>query len=245
MAIYEKIKDYIKVKNNKLIFTGDEMIGYIPLNYFEGTTQYAYFYKDYIKLLGIFNYSIFNNNKSITGLGTFKVPSMIESKPYKIEKKELKLLNGSDKQFYNLLYYRNGDVIINDINSPMDISNVELFFKLFISGKLPNTIPYDELQNLFLKNAKMNGFMYPISNQTLGILIHELMKSSDDLQKPYAHTNFNESKTGYKPINIKDCPKYISPYTAFTSENFNESMVLAIMNDKPLDAPLEKLLIDK
>jgi hypothetical protein len=244
MNMYDKIAKYIKFENNRLIFTGDEMVAYIPSFFFDGSTEYALFEGEYIKLLGIFNYSIFDKGKSVTGLGTFKVPTVMLTKPSKIEKEELTLLSTSKKQMYHLLKYYKGDMIIVDTRIPQDIGNVEMFFKLFTSGNLPNTIPYDDIQNLFLDNAKANGFSYPISNHILGIIIRELSKSQSDLQKPYALTKFNDTKTNYQPINIKDNPRYISPFTAFTSEDFNASIPLAIMNDKPIDAPLEKLLIE-
>ena len=45
----------------------------------------------------------------------------------------------------------------------------------------------------------------------------------------------------YKPINIKMVPKYISPYTAITSENWDESVRAAVLMKDKEDAPVSPL----
>jgi hypothetical protein len=49
----------------------------------------------------------------------------------------------------------------------------------------------------------------------------------------------------YKPIDIKMVPKFISPYTAITSENWDEALRAAILMKDKEDAPespLEKVV---
>ena len=54
----------------------------------------------------------------------------------------------------------------------------------------------------------------------------------------------NSSANHYKAINIKDIPKFISAYSAITSENWDEAVVNAIENKSTRDIPMEKILMD-
>jgi hypothetical protein len=46
----------------------------------------------------------------------------------------------------------------------------------------------------------------------------------------------------YQSMALKNISKHISPYTAIISEDFDESVVYAMMNNTPKDTPLEKIL---
>ena len=53
--------------------------------------------------------------------------------------------------------------------------------------------------------------------------------------------NMNE----YRPINITMAPKFVSPYTAITSQNWDEALRAAILLKDKKDAPespLEKVI---
>ena len=47
----------------------------------------------------------------------------------------------------------------------------------------------------------------------------------------------------YKCINIRQVPKYVSPYAAITSENWDEAVVSAVMNDNKTYIPQEKIIM--
>jgi len=49
---------------------------------------------------------------------------------------------------------------------------------------------------------------------------------------------------GYKSIAIKEVPKYVSPFTAITSENWNEAIISSInMDNKEIYTPMEKIMM--
>ena len=47
----------------------------------------------------------------------------------------------------------------------------------------------------------------------------------------------------YQSMSVKGVSKLISPYTALLSEDFDESIMYAMMNDDPKDSSLERVLI--
>lgn len=224
--------------------TGNTFIFYVPEKYF--TTKDAVIVGEYVSVLGILNYEIVNSNtgKSTTGIKLFNFPTVFICKPATIEKqKELQINKNSDPADYRLLKFKKDDEVISSVKTPEDIANVESFYNLFMRGNLPNTIPYNELQNIVYENMKLNGYSYGITMQLIGILISELYRSSKNLDIPYRLSGSTDP-LDYKTMDIRQIPKHVSPFVALTSENWDESMVGAITTKNSKDSPMEKLLMD-
>jgi len=233
---------FLKRDNDSILFSGEgEFIFYVPEYFFE--TKNAVIIGEYVNILGILNYTIETNGKNI-GLKTFKFPSVLLTKPYAIEKvKNIKLIKNSEEQDYRLLKYKEGDQIIVSTKVPNDIKNVEDFYQMFlITGKIPTTIPYNELQKYYLKTMEVNGSKYGVNIQLFGIVISEQCRDPKDLSKPFRLSN-EKDMTNYLPVSIKTIPKYISPYTAITSENWDEALVSAIMAKDGEESPMEKIIM--
>ena len=75
------------------------------------------------------------------------------------------------------------------------------------------------------------------------MIISEMARDPNDITKLFRHTRM-EDMTSYKLISIKEVPNQTSPYTAITSENWNESIISAIMNKNTTPAPMETLFTD-
>jgi len=238
------LPSFIKEEHNKLIFVGKdkEFVAYIPEKYFD--RKMAEQMGEYIELLGVFNYTVqdLKTGKNI-GLKRFKLPTFFITKPYMTEKKkEVKLLKESEIEDYRVLRYREGDEIASSIDLVQYIGNVEKFINLWYSlGYINNTIGYDELLDYILANASINGVNYGLSAQMIGFTITEICRDIDNPDVPFrlsGKTNMHE----YKSMALKNISKHISPYTAIISEDFDESLIYAMMNNTPKDTPLEKIL---
>ena len=106
-----------------------------------------------------------------------------------------------------------------------------------------NFIPYEDLYNYFLYPMEVNGGNYGISAQAFGVFVAKLCRQKNNLDKEFRLSkNKLKNNTNYTSISIKTVPKYTSPYTAITSENWDESVVAALMNNNKVDVPLEKLM---
>lgn len=236
------LPEYIYQKNDSIIFRGDgEFFFYVPEKFFE--LNVASYVGEYISLLGILTYAVKIGKRTI-GPKQFNYPTRFMTKPYKVNKlKGVRLIKEDKKQDYRVLCYKSGDEIIHEIRVPQAIENVESFIKLFvIGGYIPNTIPYDKLQNYFLENIAYNGYDYNIALQMLGIVISEICRDRKDINKPFRLSGSSDMNA-YTPIGIKTVARLISPYSAITSENFDESIVFASLNNnKEVPIPLERVL---
>lgn len=232
---------FLKRKGDSILYNGEgEFIFYIPEIFFD--QQIAYFEGECISTLGIMDYTIKVNNK-LSNLHSFNYPTRFTTQPYKVEKiTGVKLIKESEPDDYRVLYYKKDDPIIIDIKVPQDIDNSEALIKLFIkNGHIPNTIPYNKIQDYFVSNYLYNGNKYSFTLQLFGIIISELCRSKKDIKIPFRLSKDNDMNN-YKPISVKQIPKLISAYTALTSENIDESIVFASLNKNKVAIPLERVL---
>lgn len=241
-----RIPPFVKLDGDSVVFNldeGYEFAFYIPEIYFE--RKNAIIIGEFVNLLGIMDYTITDPKGKNNGLHKFYFPNIFLTKPYTIEKiKRVKLIANSKEDDYRVLRYKKGDIIIVSTKNPQDINNVEEFYRLFLSGKLPNTVRYDEMQNYIIDNMSLNGNSYNVNMQLFGILISEMCRAKNDLSKSFRLSG-TDDMTAYSTINIRDIPKYIDPYASITSENWDNAVVNAITSDNASKSPMERLLMEQ
>lgn len=238
----EKLPQFLKREKDSILFNGDgEFFFYVPEKFFD--LNIATYIGANINILGVLNYAIKYKDGKMSDLKTFDYPTRFLTHPYKVDKiKNTKIIKESKAMDYRILTYRKGDAIIIDTSVPQSLQNVEDFIKLFvINGHIPNTIPYDKLQSYFIDNITYNGSNYGVALQLFGIIVSELCRSNKDINTPFRLSRDTDMKD-YNAISVDSVAKLISPYSAINSDNFNESMVYACMNNKKVQIPLERVL---
>lgn len=254
---------FLKRDGDSLLFNKNgQFVFYVPEIYFDrGDAQIK---GEYINILGILDYTIFNVDGSNIGLKRFYFPTVFLCKPSRIEKAkklhlkkvlEPKVLHNAavesdvddnddeiHTQDYRLLIFEKGDAVVVSTKVPQNIANVEDFYRIFLTGKLPTTIPYDKLQDYFIESMSLNGSSYGMSLQMFGIVVSEMCRDPKDPARAFRHTKFKDQRS-YRAISIKDLPKYISPNSSISSENWDLGVLGAIMNPTNANSPMEKLLM--
>lgn len=238
------IPSWLKKDGESVLYNGDGYFAFfVPENYFLGkNSAKAIIMGDTVNLFGVLDYQLFTSNNKPNGpIRCFKFPSVFLTKPTSIEKiKNIKLVDWDDAKDYRILKYEKGAQIVVSTKVPQDLQNVEFFYSLFLGGNLPTTIPYEDLYTYLTENVNLAGESYDITNQLLGIVVSEMARDPNNLEKAFRNSNAKH----YKTIDIKDIPKFISPYSAITSENWDEAVVNAIENKNTRDIPMEKILMD-
>lgn len=236
---------FLKANGDALLFNEQdkEMIFYIPEKYFE--RNIAEQIGDEFNLIGIFDYTIqdLKTGKN-NGLHNFRFPSFFKTVPFSSEKaKQLTLIKQSKPTDYRILRYRYGSEVIQSTKVIQFIGNVEKVNNLiFVLGYIINTIPYDKIFEYVIDAMNINGEDYGLNFQMFGVVLSEICRSTKDINIPYRLSG-SKDLHDYQSVSIKQVSKLISPYTALISENFDESMAYAMMNDDPKDNPLERILI--
>lgn len=241
MSNYQ-VPKFLKRDGDALLFNEEgQFVFYVPEIYFD--RKDAQIKGEYINLLGILDYTIFNKNGSNIGLKRFNFPTVFLTKPSRTEKiKNIRLKSVTDPQDYRMLIYEKGDAVVVSVKVPQNIANVEDFYKIFLCGKLPTTIPYDKLQNYFIDSMELNGSSYGMCLQMFGFVVGEMCRDPKNPGKAFRLTNFKD-QMAYKAISIKDLPKYISPNASIGSENWDMGVIGAVMNPSVTNSPMEKLIM--
>ena len=232
---------YIKEIGEKIIYDGDgEIVYYVPEKYFE--LSIANVIGEYVETMGVFQYCEFSKSGKAGELKPFKHPTIFQCKPSLIEKvSDYHLQNTKVPSGYRILHFKNKDELISQTSTPQVIENVEKFMNLLKGGHLPDHIPYNEIQDYVIMNAKLNDFSYKVSTQIIGLIISEIYRNPKDLSIPFRHTSMDDMRA-YKAINVNKVPKYASTYTALTSENADEAIAGAMINTGTAHSPLEVML---
>lgn len=239
------LPNFVKEVDQKLIFSkpDSELVFYVPEKYFERNIVEES--GEVFTLLGVFDYTVqdLNTGKNI-GLHNFRFPSFFQSIPGKIEKKKgLMLTKYSKQEDYRILRYREGDTVIVSTIVTQFIGNVEKLNNLFyVLGYIPNTIPYDRIFQYIIDGMNINGEAYEVNNQMIGITLGEVCRDIENDRIPYRLSGKTDPHA-YQTMSVKNISKLTSPYTALISEDFDESILYAMMNDNPKDTPLEKVLV--
>lgn len=236
------VPSFLKKDGDSLIFNQEgEFIFYVPEIYFDRGD--AIITGEFVNTLGIMDYAIFDTNGKSKGLKRFYFPTVFLTKPYQMDKmKNVKLTKSQEARDYRLLRYRKGDTVVVSTKVPESPSNIEDFYRIFLSGKLPTTIPIDKLQDYMMDNCTYNGESYGVNIQIFGILIGVMARDLNNPNKAFRHTKWTDP-TAYRFLPIREVPKYISPSQSITSENWDNAITGAIMNPNDVESPLEKLMM--
>lgn len=235
---------FIKVKENSFLFANDGTFKfYVPEKYF--SNKLAEFVGEYINLFGMLSYSIHDkNDKPIGKLRTFKFPISFLTKPDEIEvAKGLVLTSNNKPEDYRILKYHKDGVIVVNYNIAEDAENIQRWYSALDTGALPNNLPYDELQNYFLRNVQLTGNKYSVSLQLIGVVISELCRSRKDADTPYRLGGSKDS-SDYQWMSIKDIPRGTSPFTALQSEEWDKAVISSMTTDVNSESPLERIMMD-
>jgi len=236
------VPKFLKRDGDALLFNEDgQFVFYVPEIYFDRGD--ALIKGEYVNLLGILDYSIFKPNGSNIGLKRFYFPTVFLCKPSRIEKsKNLRLKEATEAQDYRLLIFEKGDAVVVSVKVPQNIANVEDFYRIFLTGKLPTTIPYDKLQDYFVESMTLNGSSYGITLQMFGIVTGAMCRDRNNPARAFRHTKITDMMA-YSAISIKDLPKYVSPNSSIGSENWDLGVIGAIMTPPGVSSPMEKLVM--
>ena len=240
---------FYKEENNSLICTvkpNQELYFFVPECYFGSRS--AIIDGEYVSLLGVFNYAIYQDDKPVSELKTFKFPSIFLTQPHAIQKmKDVVLTKNMGKQDYRVLKYKPGDKLVVEMNIPQQVENIEEFVRLWvITGHIP-TIDYRQIWEYFINNIKDNGNKYGLNNQVFGVFQAKLCRNPENYEEPFriSKAKKNGEWENYKPVSVKEVVDYASPYISMSSENFDDSVVAATMMTSNKYSPLEKVLTGK
>lgn len=235
---------YFKRVNDSIIYDGQGTLKvYVPEKQFD--LNIAKIHGDFIDILGIVPYAIEDKSGKMSKLHKINYPTVFSTKPTKVDKlTNVVLTKESKAQDYRVLNFANGAPIVVHTKVPQSTDYVKAMLNLFIiTGNIPNTIPYDKIHEYLDRNIRANGANYGINAQLWGVIFSELCRSKKDPDIPFRLSK-DTDMYNFEPMSVKEVSKILSPFAAIQSENFDDSVVHAIMTDRESTSPLEKILMN-
>ena len=241
-------RDIFQKKDGEIIFTGKYMEVYISEYYFDkGASEII---GDHFRTLGILNFRTFadaDGNKP-SKLKVFNIPAEIYTFPSGgYEEKNLNLIGKGEEKYYVLKYY-NGDIFSHEkIVCSVDI--FQICFNIILSGKLPPTIPYDNVLELWAGSFDIAKINFDVPDLVKEMIIAQIYRDPSDLTKTFGSVvgkNPKVSMYDYEQVSQRQLSASQSTMNGLIFENWDEMVISGINRTKTNrpenESPMEKVL---
>lgn len=244
--------EFITNEDNKVLVNVSFLEVYIP-KYFE-ERKYLQFDNNMIEIFGLVNMRILKDeeeDRNSVKLNTLKFPSKFKTIPFEYEYQTISLLPDSIEDKYLVLRYRKGDVFMTSRTIVKDIENVEIMWNLLTDGKIPTTIPYDDILDLYLLNSSMNDVRLNVPATLISAMIAESYRLKSDnsiqLRKVLGKDPTNKKlQLDYSQLNTRQICAQNSSLAAMTFEDPTNMLLNSIVRKrlgKPeMETPMEKII---
>ena len=240
---------YFKTQGDVIIFTGKYMEIYIPEFYFD--KKAAEMIGDHFKTIGILNFRTFNSDDGTkpNPIKVLNIPAEIYTYPSGgFEDRTLDLVGkGEDK--YTVLKYYNGDTLCHS-KIPQSTKSFNVILNILLQGKLPGTIPYDKVFDIWNKSFSINGVsMSDIPDVTKELVVAQIYRDKTNPGRTFAQAlakNPRLSMTDYITASPRELTISQSNFTGLIFEDLEQMLIGGINNTKSnkdeLTSPLEEVM---
>jgi hypothetical protein len=231
-----------------IIFKGKYMEIYVNEFYFD--KDVAEIIGDHFRTLGVVNFRTFADvdGKHPMKLHTLNIPTMITTYPsggYEI--KTLDLVGNGEERYYVLKYYNTDKLCASELAA--NPANFKSFFEILLAGKLPNTLPYKSILEIWNKNFYLNNINFDIPDNVKELIIFKIYRWKKDPSIPFGVAlakNPNISQYEYITLGPRDITRMDSAYAGFSFEDFDSSVIAGINTTKSgrkeVYSPIEPIL---
>ena len=227
-------KNDFKVDNGNIIFTGKYMEIYISQYYFEKGA--AELIGDHFRTLGILNCRTFNDidGKKPNKLRVLNLPVEIFTFPsggYEIKKYDF--VNKGEQEYYVLKYYNSDVVCQAEVAASIPI--FYLCMNIILSGKLPNTIPYDGVLDIWNASFDMNNVDFSVPDLVKEFLVANVYRDPKDITKTFGSIIGKDPRHNmydYKQASQRELAAANSAFNGLVFEDFDSMLRSGIVGTK-------------
>lgn len=233
------LSQYFKVVDTKIVFIGDELQIFVPSAYLESSLAEPI--GDQFSIFGILNVKCKVGGK--TEKATLNVPTFNIFYP-------ANTFGDTDEEGNKVLvmqFFKNDAVM--DKATRADMTNSQLFLQMICAGKLPASIPYSKLLEVWDTNLAANNMNYQVASTIKEIILAEMNRTKGKPEQKFSMVsgkNPNYDQHGYEPTSINKVCSMSSTFSAITFENMDEMIITSInmkrYGKEEKDTPLEKII---
>lgn len=226
------------------IFCSDYLEIYIPIDYLN--SGLAVNTGSSVETLGIVYCRSFT--KGTEGPIKFiNLPAIVNFMVYEFRNDEKIVVNGLTIDVLTLCYTKDSYVLHQTIVRGREVS--ELFLKYMLNAKIPKSIPYSKLIDIWWRNLEIAGVNYKVPSKILEIIIASIYRNKNNTKERFGKIygkSTDSNEFGYKAENVRNVVKNLSTFSGMVFEDMGLMISNGINNSadeiqEPV-SPLEKII---
>lgn len=215
---------------------------YIPMNYFED--NFAVNKGVSIETLGLLYIRSYPGGKE-GPIQLLNLPAIINVMMYDFQNEEIKV-HGKSMQVLTLKFLKDSYVFHQSIQKGREVA--EMFLNYMLMGKLPKTLDYAKIIDIWWKNLEISGVSFKVPSKIFEMIIASIYRHPNDPKKRFSEYYGKNPTNGYnyKTGNVRDVVEGLSTFSGMVFEDISRMITSGINNsiegvEEPI-SPLEKVI---
>ena len=156
-------------------------------------------------------------------------------------------VNGKSLDCIAMEYVKDSYVLHQTIPKGREIANA--FLNSVLGGKLPKTINYQKLIDIWWKNLEISGISYKVPSKIFEMILASIYRNPNNMKERYGQLygrQTNPTGTDYATANVRNVVKDLSTFSGMIFEDIGTMITNGINNsaneiEEPV-SPLEKVI---
>lgn len=231
--------------NNGKIYCNDYMEIYIPMIYFDKPTPVAINAGSYIETLGLVYIRSFKNGTE-GPIQFLNIPTPVSFMLYDFRYDTITIANNTIDVMV-LEYLKDSYVLHQTVTQGREVADT--FLSTILSGKLPRTLNYADVLNIWWRNIEISGISYKVPSKMFEMIIATIYRDPRNMKRRYGqYYGKQDSPNGYdyETGNVRTVVKDLSTFSGMVFEDIGNMISNGIVNtiddvEEPV-SPLEKII---
>lgn len=214
---------------------------YIPNNYFDD--RYAIDRGISIETLGL----VYIRSNSDGDIKLLNIPAMIEISKYDFDENDEIKIEGRTIKVTSLKFLKDSFMFNQTI--PQGRLVAEAFLNYMLMGKLPKTLDYKTIIDIWWKNLEISGISFKVPSKIYEMIIANIYRNPNNDKQRFGELYGKSHATSghnYKTGNVRDVVSNLSTFSGFVFENISGMITSGINNyiagEEEAVSPLEKII---
>lgn len=227
------------------IYTNEYFEIYVPMNYFQRKVNLATNMGSIVRTFGVLYCRTGDESAPIK---LFQFPTVIDITVHEFVYESITIPHGGERiEVMTLKYLPDTQVMHQTLPKGKDIA--ESFLSIMLNGKLPHTIDYRVLINMWWQNLDISGVSFQVPSKIYEMIIATIYRDPKNIKKrfgQYFGKHSNANPYDYTTGNVRNIVKNQSTFSGMVFEDI--AMMISNGINNSIDgteeqvSPLEKII---
>ena len=235
----------IRAENSKL-YANEYLEIYIPEYYFDDKDPIAENRGATVDTIGLLYIRNFKKDGSPNPVKLLNIPTGITLMVYSTKKEEIDI-KGKILKVLTLQYLDGSYIMHQSVTKGRDIANK--FLSTVLSGKVPKTLNYEQVLDVWWKNLDISGISYKVPSKIYEMILATIYRNPHNHNQRYGQyygKQINPDGYDYYTANVREVVKNLSTFSGMVYEDIAAMISNGVNNNlknvKEPESPLEKII---